>query len=851
MAPRVLKEMKLNSRITFLLGKHMKPEDCDVVLAELDPSPVNTTPAKQNRSVVEQLLSPQSLQWMMACGSGLLMLGFVIWLWTVGIFENPLVIAGCSGAATLAVLAGGISMVRMTRYQLAGKWLTLLGALALPLNLWLYDAQGLVTLAEGGHLWIPAAICCFLYAGIARVLRDATFVYTLVAGIVMTGLLFLADHTVGRFFELLPPATFLLSIGWISVFAERFFVDNDGDFSRKKFGMAFQRSGMLVITAGLLLLFGGYFAAIFSFLLDGLIPSPIINQGQKVWALGLILTSAIGFGIQGLVQKYHNYHVAGFALLVAAIPMTLNIFAVPITFTSVATFAAAITITFNATVALIQARTISEASIVSPASMMTGSKVIVGLLSALSLTQIATHLLGFAELQIAAPATWWTALQILLTTIASWSLAWNCNQAAINEGREDAQSRFFFIVGGAMLVLSVWTGGWMQQLLSAQVFAFVAIAVPAAMSIAGRFLQDKRTKMTARIAGSAMITSHLVLLGASELLHLTAMPGSQVLWIVSLAIAAIIYWLGSLDDAISIDRFLSYASAAAATALVADLLGLNTGYGLVLAPMLVGTAIKIVDSVWLKKERTIGNLFVIGSGVASVLLAMSRWLEGSADGPLLFVMGAMLACTTLVSFLTKDDYWRTAFRALIVAIIGSSVCVFDGFLNMNGWHRAELCSMLVGVALLVMGHVAWSREKEGEEDDVATASLIMGGLLFAVPMVVGLVLYRTGASPDTQWRLFHEVGAIVGSLALLGSGLLCRLRITTVTGASILAAYVVSLATLIRWPSQLQNVSVVMMIGGGLFFGTALLMSIYRDRLVSLPRKVRDGEGLFKVLKWR
>lgn len=40
--------------------------------------------------------------------------------------------------------------------------MTLLACLLMPLNLWFYDAQGLITLREGGHLWIPAVVCCAL-----------------------------------------------------------------------------------------------------------------------------------------------------------------------------------------------------------------------------------------------------------------------------------------------------------------------------------------------------------------------------------------------------------------------------------------------------------------------------------------------------------------------------------------------------------------------------------------------------------------------------------------------------------------------------------------------------------------
>ena len=190
-------------------------EYVDAELIE-DSSPPSTP--KPTSSFLEQLLSPQSLQWMMGSGGALLMIGFAVWLWSVGIFENPLVVAASVGAATLGAVAVGVFLVRMTRYQLAGRWLALLGSLSLPLNLWLYDAQGLITLDQGGHLWIPAAVCCLFYGLIARTLKDSKFVFAFVGGVVMTGMLFLADQSIGRFWSLTPPAAFLLAVGWISVF---------------------------------------------------------------------------------------------------------------------------------------------------------------------------------------------------------------------------------------------------------------------------------------------------------------------------------------------------------------------------------------------------------------------------------------------------------------------------------------------------------------------------------------------------------------------------------------------------------------------------------------------------------
>ena len=162
---------------------------------------------------VERLLSPKSLQRLMACGGGLMILGFVVWLWSKGLFDSPLMAALGIGSVNFLVLSIGLSLIRWTRYQLAGRGITLLAALALPLNLWFYDAQGLIVLDEGGQLWIPALICCGIYALVARLVKDATFVYTFVGGIVMTGMLFLADRSVDHFWELLPHATFLTVVG--------------------------------------------------------------------------------------------------------------------------------------------------------------------------------------------------------------------------------------------------------------------------------------------------------------------------------------------------------------------------------------------------------------------------------------------------------------------------------------------------------------------------------------------------------------------------------------------------------------------------------------------------------------
>ena len=202
-------------------------ESHEVVMAEM----VDAPPKK---SVFEQILHPESIQRMMQFGGVVLVLGCALWLWSIGIFDHPIVAALALGVTNLIVLVSGCLLINKSRYELAGRGLTLLGSLALPLNLWFYDSQGLVTLAKGGHLWIPAAAICCIYALVARVLKRPSFAYAFVGGVHLTGLLFLADDTVGVFWNWMPAATLFVVVGWVCMFSKNLF-PKEGDFSQDQF----------------------------------------------------------------------------------------------------------------------------------------------------------------------------------------------------------------------------------------------------------------------------------------------------------------------------------------------------------------------------------------------------------------------------------------------------------------------------------------------------------------------------------------------------------------------------------------------------------------------------------------
>ena len=218
------------------------------------------TMSSRRRNWIEVLVDPQTLQGLMLCGGGLLVVGLVVWLWSIGVFENKLVVATCLGAGNAALLALGVCGARFSRYQTASKAITMLACLVMPLNLWFYDAQGLITLDEGGHLWVPALVCCALYVVVARVLADPLFVNAIVGGVTMTGLLILADHQVGRLWEIMAPSSFLVVLGMICIHIERAFPPEKGSFSRANFGRAFFHAGHVVMGLGLVVLLVGRLA---------------------------------------------------------------------------------------------------------------------------------------------------------------------------------------------------------------------------------------------------------------------------------------------------------------------------------------------------------------------------------------------------------------------------------------------------------------------------------------------------------------------------------------------------------------------------------------------------------------
>jgi hypothetical protein len=82
------------------------------------------------------------------------------------------------------------------------------------------------------------------------------------------------------------------------------------------------------------------------------------------------------------------------------------------------------------------------------------------------------------------------------------------------------------------------------------------------------------------------------------------------------------------------------------------------------------------------------------------------------------------------------------------------------------------------------------------------------------------------------------------------TGFLCRIRATTLVGGALLILHLAMVLVFVGMRAQLA-LGIYLTLGGVSLFGLGLLLSIYRQRLLALPKQIKEREGLFRVLAWR
>jgi hypothetical protein len=206
----------------------------------------------------------------------------------------------------------------------------------------------------------------------------------------------------------------------------------------------------------------------------------------------------------------------------------------------------------------------------------------------------------------------------------------------------------------------------------------------------------------------------------------------------------------------------------------------------------------------------------------------------------------LAAVSCLAAGIVRQAGWRRWYVVMAVAQGLLTLLAVQALSLLSPWQKAELLAVAAGATLLVLGHLGWYRERQ-RENDLVTFSLGLGSALVGGALTVAVLYHRSVSVPPLSWP--DELGLLAGGLILLGSGYVLRVKSTTLAGAAMLTVYVVTLLLLAR--GVVQEAALWLTIGGGLIFLTGLGLAVYRDRLLTLPDRVKNREGVFRVLNWR
>jgi hypothetical protein len=231
--------------------------------------------------------------------------------------------------------------------------------------------------------------------------------------------------------------------------------------------------------------------------------------------------------------------------------------------------------------------------------------------------------------------------------------------------------------------------------------------------------------------------------------------------------------------------------------------------------------------------------------VSSGLLAMTRLLAGQARWEFITLCLILTGISVLAVLLVRDINWR---RWYVVTSVGEALLTFLGLTilgTLSPMQKLEVFCVCSGILLLVVGHLGWYREQD-RESDLVTVSLFFGSVLVCLPLAIAALVDRG----RDRFLILNELGFLMAGVLLLTTGFIFQLKATTLVGAATTALYFVSLLIFVPW-SRLNAVATFITIGGGTLFALGLLLSIYRERLLTMPERIKKRQGLFRVLAWR
>jgi hypothetical protein len=818
------------------------------------PPPKPRQPAAVQRNMLEILLDPRNIQWLLVFGGALMVLGLVILLWVREFFTSTTVAAGL-GTVNLAVLGLGWFVMARTRYHTAGRALTLLACLVMPLNLWYYDSNGLITVAN--NLWMPALVMCVLYFVSALLLKDEAFVYVFCAGVTMSGLLILAGIAPSpeKFWEIASPATMLVLLGIAGIHLERAFPDAEGPFGRKRFGMAFFWSGQLQLLAGLLLLLGAtiagdwLFAQVFQpiFAQYKAEPSPIVLDPLRWLAILLVAAATYAYIYSDLVVRHAGFYVyVAAATLLWLVVLLIEEFQLKLGIEAFIAVLSGLALAIN----LAQGFALKDSKYTRALPIL---GVFLPLLAvvmgvAIYLRHVSPDLQSSWALE---KPTWAYLGAMVLTAISCRVGAW-----VYRTGPKGLSAVYFFATGAATLtaaaalLVMLGLGEWQQH--GPILMLLPIIYLVSAHLYKGNFAEYPLEWVAHAATGVLLISALASAFNGFTMVEKSTLNLSLALFFLEVAVfyglsaglrrSVIGVHLCALMACAAVWQLFTYAgvSAEVYTLVFAIVgIGLLLGYRLALVERLAGDPLA-------NAAFQAGNVLLSLSFIAAALMSTSRLVSHRGVTPEFIWLCAGLTVISLVAVgLVRQMAWRRWYVVTTIGQAGLTFLCVTMLSRLTPMEKVEAFCVAVGTLLLLVSHVGWYAEQD-RESDLVSLGLVIGSLMVGVPLAIATLIDRSRG--DFLW--YNEFGFLLAGVLLLTTGFLFQLKSTTIIGAFLTVLYLMTLLIRINW-DRVDTVAVVLTAGGGGLFLLGLVLSVFRERLLTMPERIHRREGVFRVLNWR
>jgi len=211
-----------------------------------------------------------------------------------------------------------------------------------------------------------------------------------------------------------------------------------------------------------------------------------------------------------------------------------------------------------------------------------------------------------------------------------------------------------------------------------------------------------------------------------------------------------------------------------------------------------------------------------------------------------------LLLTTLANLaaigLAPSGSWRRWYTTSTTAMAGLTFLTISLQSRLTAWQKLEIFCTVAGLLLIAVSYLGRFREEEGRENEMITWGLFLGSALATLPLVIAVVYWHFFT--PTGISLLDELALITITIAMLVTGFGWQIRSTTFFGGAAFGLYLLML--LVDLGRQ-QNwaVGVYLAIAGGVVFLLGIVLSMYRERLLTLPDQIAKREGVFKILEWR